>query len=243
MGWSFRKSFKVAPGVRLNLSKKGLGMSMGVKGLHLGVGSGRKARVTGGIGPFRYYRSIGASSSHPSSRVVSQTGSCINTLAKGIVLIVGCILIYGLIKRTSTPISGRSSQIEQPTPDLRTLTPGQIAFAPIEQGNSPAGTVSTPPVTAHAVRDFAANRVASPDSATDHFQPSFADQVRASQQLAIQKYPDIGRAGTPLNRMFLHEYERQKLAGSLRLTKGTWPLWLADECRARMLNPRACPAL
>lgn len=31
MGWGFRKSFKIAPGVRLNLSKRDIGASVGVK--------------------------------------------------------------------------------------------------------------------------------------------------------------------------------------------------------------------
>lgn len=211
---------------------------MGVKGLHLGVGSGRKTRVTGGIGPFRYYRSIGASSSRSSSRDVPQIGGCINTLAKGTVLIVGCVLVYGLVKGTSNPLSGHSLQIDQPAPDHRAFTPTQTASAPTKQGDSAAGTVSTPPMMAHAAHDPAANGVAPPASITSHFEPSFADQVRASQQLAIQKYPDVGRAGTPLNRLFVHEYDRQRLAGSLRLTKGTWPLWLADQCQARILNPK-----
>ncbi|VVE49805.1 hypothetical protein PEP31012_04641 [Pandoraea eparura] len=32
MGWGFRKSFKIAPGVRINVSKKGVSTSVGVKG-------------------------------------------------------------------------------------------------------------------------------------------------------------------------------------------------------------------
>lgn len=38
MGWRMRKSFKITKGVRLNLSKSGLGLSVGVKGLKFGVG-------------------------------------------------------------------------------------------------------------------------------------------------------------------------------------------------------------
>lgn len=60
MGWSFRESFKILPGVRINLSRKGVGASVGVKGLHLGVGGGRAPRITGGFGPLHYYRSLGA---------------------------------------------------------------------------------------------------------------------------------------------------------------------------------------
>ncbi|HEX7017690.1 MAG TPA: DUF4236 domain-containing protein [Patescibacteria group bacterium] len=39
MGFRFRKSFKVAPGVKLNLSKSGIGMSAGVRGARVGISS------------------------------------------------------------------------------------------------------------------------------------------------------------------------------------------------------------
>lgn len=38
MGWRFRRSFRIAPGVRLNVSKRGVGVSAGVKGFRIGVG-------------------------------------------------------------------------------------------------------------------------------------------------------------------------------------------------------------
>lgn len=39
MGFRFRKSFSLMKGVRINLSKSGLGVSAGVKGARVGVGS------------------------------------------------------------------------------------------------------------------------------------------------------------------------------------------------------------
>lgn len=39
MGFRFRKSISLFPGVRLNIGKKGLGVSAGVKGARVGVGS------------------------------------------------------------------------------------------------------------------------------------------------------------------------------------------------------------
>lgn len=39
MGFRFRKSFKIAPGVRLNMSKSGIGMSAGVRGARVGFNS------------------------------------------------------------------------------------------------------------------------------------------------------------------------------------------------------------
>lgn len=48
VGFRFRKSFKLLPGVRLNVSKSGIGVSAGVKGARIGVGP-RGVRVNAGI--------------------------------------------------------------------------------------------------------------------------------------------------------------------------------------------------
>jgi hypothetical protein len=38
MGFRFRKSFKLAPGVRMNLSGSGLGWTLGPRGASIGIG-------------------------------------------------------------------------------------------------------------------------------------------------------------------------------------------------------------
>lgn len=48
MGFRFRKSVKIAPGVRLNIGKKSVGISAGVKGARVSVNS--KGRVTKSVG-------------------------------------------------------------------------------------------------------------------------------------------------------------------------------------------------
>jgi hypothetical protein len=48
MGFRFNKRIKIAKGVNINLSKSGVGVSAGVKGLRAGVGP-RGARVTASI--------------------------------------------------------------------------------------------------------------------------------------------------------------------------------------------------
>ena len=46
MGFKFRKSFKVAPGVRLNVGRKSSSISFGGKGFHTSIStSGRKTRT------------------------------------------------------------------------------------------------------------------------------------------------------------------------------------------------------
>ncbi len=46
MGFGFRKSFKIAPGVRFNVSSRGVGASVGVKGLRYSVNSRGQRRTT-----------------------------------------------------------------------------------------------------------------------------------------------------------------------------------------------------
>lgn len=48
MGLRFRRTIKLFPGVRLNLSKSGVSTSVGVRGVHVTVGHG-KTRTTVGI--------------------------------------------------------------------------------------------------------------------------------------------------------------------------------------------------
>src|SRR2546425_428762 len=56
MPWGFRRSLKLAGPLRLNLSKSGLGLSLGVPGLHIGGGP-RGRYVRAGIpGTGVYYR-------------------------------------------------------------------------------------------------------------------------------------------------------------------------------------------
>src|SRR6478609_5795466 len=56
MPWGFRRSLRIAGPLRLNLSKSGLGLSLGVPGLHIGVGP-RGKYVRGGVpGTGIYYR-------------------------------------------------------------------------------------------------------------------------------------------------------------------------------------------
>lgn len=48
MGFRFRKSFKIAPGIKFNISKKGVGLTAGTKGAHISANtSGRKTKTVG----------------------------------------------------------------------------------------------------------------------------------------------------------------------------------------------------
>ncbi|KMY53333.1 hypothetical protein AC623_04445 [Bacillus sp. FJAT-27231] len=49
MGLGFRKSFKIAPGVRINVSKRGIGVSAGVRGLRYSINSSGQRRTTASL--------------------------------------------------------------------------------------------------------------------------------------------------------------------------------------------------
>ena len=49
MGWRYRRSVKIAPGVRLNLGKRSAGVSVGPRGAKLSVNTKREVRRTVGL--------------------------------------------------------------------------------------------------------------------------------------------------------------------------------------------------
>ncbi len=83
MGFRFRKSIKVAPGVKVNLNKKSIGATVGTKGAHYTVNSkGKKTTTVGVPGTgFSYTSSSGSSkkrkkgSSSSGSRNINNTSS------------------------------------------------------------------------------------------------------------------------------------------------------------------------
>ncbi|MEH7252863.1 DUF4236 domain-containing protein [Neobacillus niacini] len=65
MGLNFRKSFKIAPGVRVNVGKKGVGVSVGGNGLRYSVNSsGRRTATVGVPGSGLYYTTSSSSKSY-----------------------------------------------------------------------------------------------------------------------------------------------------------------------------------
>lgn len=58
MGWSIRKSLRLLPGVRVNLSRSGPRLSIGFPGARASIGIDGKANLYGGKGPLRYRKTI-----------------------------------------------------------------------------------------------------------------------------------------------------------------------------------------
>lgn len=90
MGFRFRKSFKVAPGVKLNLGKKSAGVSFGGKGFRTSVSSsGRKTTSVGVPGTGLSYVSTSGGSSSSKSKSSKGSTSSMNSSKKG-----GCWVIF-----------------------------------------------------------------------------------------------------------------------------------------------------
>lgn len=58
MGWFLRKSFRLLPGVRINISKSGPRLSVGVPGARASIDMEGKTRLYGGTGPVRYQKRV-----------------------------------------------------------------------------------------------------------------------------------------------------------------------------------------
>lgn len=74
MGWYLKKSFAIGP-LRLNLSKSGLGASVGVKGLRVSTGP-KGARLNAGREGLYYRASLNSQPKHPiGSQLPAEGGS------------------------------------------------------------------------------------------------------------------------------------------------------------------------
>ena len=109
MGFRFRRSIRLFPGVRINLSGSGPSLSVGRRGMSLNVGR-RGARVTTGIPGtgISYSESLGGSSTEareaggPEGETPSaNTNGCLRPLMTFVVLAWGLILVAVLVGKLS----------------------------------------------------------------------------------------------------------------------------------------------
>jgi hypothetical protein len=76
MGWFLRKSFRFGP-LRLNLSRRGIGASVGVKGLRAGVDARGQSYVAGGRAGIYFRQRIPTGDPRPISQERLQRSSFI----------------------------------------------------------------------------------------------------------------------------------------------------------------------
>lgn len=102
MGLNFRKSIKIAPGVKLNLGKKSAGISLGGKygGVSFNSRTGARARVSAPGTGFSYTTKLGSTekSATTSSSSSKKSGGCLMSCLKGLGFLILLPLgwIYGI---------------------------------------------------------------------------------------------------------------------------------------------------
>jgi hypothetical protein len=92
MGLRFRRSIKLLPGVRLNLSKSGVSTSVGVRGAHVTLGHG-KVRETVGI-PGTGLSYTETQSTHARHEQLEQAGA---TPAAGVLATLGNLIVLAIL--------------------------------------------------------------------------------------------------------------------------------------------------
>jgi hypothetical protein len=94
MGWCLRRSIQLGP-LRLNLSKRGLGASMGVRGLRAGVDAGGKPYVAGGRGGIYFRERLRTTDSAPARSAPPRGSFEAAAWTLAIVLAVIVLLLLG----------------------------------------------------------------------------------------------------------------------------------------------------
>lgn len=58
MGFSYRKSIKIAPGLKMNVGRKSVGLSAGPKGAKISANTKRQKRASVGLFGFRWMKKL-----------------------------------------------------------------------------------------------------------------------------------------------------------------------------------------
>lgn len=92
MGWRFRRTIKILPGVHLNFSKSGLSTTFGPRGAKLTIGHGRIRQTIGLPGTGLSYTESERLPSHPEPVEPSSAGRLGPLLLILLIIIVGIVL-------------------------------------------------------------------------------------------------------------------------------------------------------
>lgn len=120
MGWRFRRSIKILPGVKINFNKKSVGITVGKKGAHYTVNSKGKHTASVGIpGTGLYYTQSASTSEKKGSnskgtieKNAKTSGMKTGCLAVLLVFVL-CIVISGIMTDWGKKASESSSTLEE----------------------------------------------------------------------------------------------------------------------------------
>jgi len=143
MGWFLRKSFRVGP-LRLNLSKRGIGASVGVKGARLGVDATGKPYAAGGRHGIYFRESLGTSQPQEPAGEMGPAGEGEASSPHGprwwvIVLLA---LAIGIIVGVVLARAGEQARAGSPPMKAAIIAPGgrpQAGLAARGESTSPEG--------------------------------------------------------------------------------------------------------
>lgn len=93
MGWRFRNSVKILPGIRLNFGKSGISTSLGGRGASLNIGSKGTRSTIGVPGTGISYSTLHSDANTPTGDGVSSTRGC------GCWSVVGALMLIFIIAR------------------------------------------------------------------------------------------------------------------------------------------------
>ncbi len=143
MGWRFRSAFKLAPGIRINLGKRGASLSIGRPGATLNLGT-RGARATLGIPGtgISYSTALGAGEKpRPAAQLAEAASEAKPEAGSGlgcvmVLVVLGGILLAALFSGGGSPVPGN------------TATPPPSAYAPAPVPSPAPVPPPAPPVVA-----------------------------------------------------------------------------------------------
>lgn len=123
---------------------------------------------------------------------------------------------------------------------LRILLPLPLLFATgcekasVPPGGAETGMAPTAPADSGAGREYAGKPAAAGD---------FAKEYEGWKTRAVQEFPDLGKAGTPLNTRFVARAKQLSEQNADELKYPNWPYLLAVKLNAELVSsPRGAPS-
>ena len=205
MGWSFRKSIRLGKGLRINLSRRGIGWSVGGKLLRMAFSRGR-TRISSGVGPFRYEKSLS------NSPKTSGGGS-------GCLIMVLGVCALGLI---GSLLPSSKNAPKQPAGK-------SVTTEKTETERSPVPPQSTVKATQSKATEISIVEVKPPTVASPRPVPT-GHAADAAKWRAVAIYPRLGIADSPLNKAFIQRVRRYQSEKPQVFDNPEWPTVIAREC-------------